>query len=140
MGTFLTEKGGGLERYLQGKRSGIKAASNISQIVKHFDDFVLWYYGNIISLCRNLILIFFFKIKIDEMVDQRLFNEVKSFLEYLIKEDFMYIRTYSDYLCASEEYKASTIRTIVQNINHCLRWFVLYVLKDASRILSGNIF
>ena len=52
----------------------------------------------------------------------------------------MYIRTYSDYLCASEEYKASTIRTIVLNINHCLRWFVLYVLKDASRILSGNNF
>jgi len=55
MRTFLTEKGGGLQRYLQGKRSGIKATRNIAQIEKHFDDFVYWYYGNFKSLCRNFI-------------------------------------------------------------------------------------
>ena len=115
---FLNEKGGGLYRYLQSKRSGIRAESNIFQIVKNFMDFAVWYKG-----------------KNDHEIRQM--DDVNEFLEHLITEEFMFIRQYSDSLCESEDYKAASVKSIVINISHCLKWFAVYVLRDANKLLSG---
>jgi hypothetical protein len=131
----MVNEGGGLERFLRGKRSGTRASSNISQVVKHFVDFIEWFYGNIFFECLFFPDIYF----VGNNGGYEEQTSITKFLEKLLVDDFMYLRNYSDNLCEAKILKAATIRTILMNIGHCLKWFAVYVLKDASKLMSGII-
>ena len=112
---FLIDEGGQLKRYLESKRSGLKAESNIKQIIDNFTSFVLWVVTN----------------KYDDSVN------IKKLIKNIITREFTIIRDYVDHLIATKLYKFNTIRYFLVAIGQCLKWFVLYVLKDGIAILAG---